>query len=80
MSNYTADTRVKVNRTVQVSVTATLAELATATGEDVADVVTSFRNGAGNEWVTLYQPPPLVEFLPTVEAGSDVWSVRVVTS
>lgn len=77
------DTTVIVQRTIVVSTEWSIADLAKATGEDVADVVQSFRDGAGDEWISLYH---VAEMVPEFDRSStadgdvldyDIWTARV---
>lgn len=69
----TPDTRVVVQRTVTVSTEWTITELANMSCEDVADVVQSFNDGAGDEWIRLYHVAEMVpEFDRASEADGDV--------
>lgn len=60
--NFTADTRVVVQRTVIVSTEHTLGDLATMTGEDLDDVLWSFNNASGNAWVQDYHVAEMVPY------------------
>jgi hypothetical protein len=72
----TPDTRVVVQRTVTVSTEWSIADLAQLSGETVEDVVTSFNNGARQEWVRLYHVAEMVpEFDRASTADGDVLDI-----
>lgn len=72
-----ARTRVVVQREVTVSTEWTLADLAQATGEALEDVIQSFRDRAGAEWIRLYHVAELVPDVAGDDLDEDHWTVKV---